>query len=377
MRSHIELSSLREALRFLWFANETGVDNHGNVDVVTTVRLCAERAGVSSYSPDPTGGVRLLLDLGLAEKVPNGLCLSETARRLCAEAEEPTVLNQAQRVILLEHMASDSQWSGRMRSMLRHFRMGNEDRLVFPPDLGELSEDEASMITLLQTIGAVVVRGDFLQISEEAFDFFFDYMYPWIPLSQAEFDRQMEKRRKIGEQAEDFALQWEQERLFRVGHPELRSLVRQVSQIDVTRGYDIRSVDGIEGSDRDRYIEVKGSTGDAIMFYWTAREMEVAEEFRDHYWIYFVPRAHLRRDKGRLLAIQDPIRFKGHAFDIIPISSFVSGDRLRDLPCTACEYGERFQGSIWRSESIVDRRTDDPILGSRKWGDSGNGTNAK
>ena len=39
----------------------------------------------------------------------------------------------------------------------------------------------------------------------------------------------------------------------------------------------------------NRHIEVKGSTGNELSFYWSSGEIQKARELETSYWIYFVP----------------------------------------------------------------------------------------
>ena len=66
-------------------------------------------------------------------------------------------------------------------------------------------------------------------------------------------------------------------------------LVQKVSELDVGAGYDIISFD--RQNDKlipDRFIEVKGSRGNNVKFYWTRNEIEKAKVLGQKYWIYFI-----------------------------------------------------------------------------------------
>lgn len=89
-----------------------------------------------------------------------------------------------------------------------------------------------------------------------------------------------------GEEAEKWVLAFEKQRLD--GHP-LREQVRQISQDDVTAGFDILSFANEHSLQHDLFIEVK-SHGRRKAFHWSRNEIATAEEFGDSYALYLVDR---------------------------------------------------------------------------------------
>lgn len=347
MPLNIDPSSLREGLRFLWFANEIGIDRSGAVDLVSVVRLCRDRAGISSFSPNPMLGIRFLVDAGLAQETDGAIRLTQVGLTIAGKAREPIILNDAQRECLLEHLMTDKRWSERLRGILTHFRVDESGRLAFVKPLYELDEEQDGTLTLLQLMQVIRLDGEDLILGRDAVKFLADYMYSWLPISQLELDKIIAERKRLADMAEEYVVDWEKRRLEHVGFPQLCSLVSRVSETDVSRGYDLHSVDGEHGSDRDRYIEVKSSIGENLAFYWTAREMEVAEQRRDQYWIYFVPCVHLLPKVCTIHAIQDPIRFKDTLLELSLASAFVKGERLVQSRHCSYEFTSGFRGLAW------------------------------
>ncbi len=106
------------------------------------------------------------------------------------------------------------------------------------------------------------------------------------PMSKADLDAWIANRVAAGFVAEAFALQFERRRLH--GHP-LLDQVRWVADEDVSAGYDILSFHDLRSLTLDRYIEVKGHSGDRT-FHWSSGEIKIAQVKRQKYWLYLVDR---------------------------------------------------------------------------------------
>jgi hypothetical protein len=110
------------------------------------------------------------------------------------------------------------------------------------------------------------------------------------PQSQSELDDLLLKQKLIGQYAEKIVLNYEKKRLTDLGYIEQAKRVKQISIENTKKGYDIESFNGIESDDifPDRFIEVKGTTGKKLSFFWSENEIEKAKEFLNEYWIYSV-----------------------------------------------------------------------------------------
>jgi len=349
----IEASSLREGLRFLWFAHELGTSENGRIDPTSVIRLCRDWAGISSFSPNPILGIQFLVETGLAEERIEGFFLTQVGILIASAAEEPLALNDTQRSYILEHLAANREWSWRLRNVLTRFRIDDQGRLAFVRPLEELSAAEDEALTLLQLIDVTELDGESLILRRDSLKSLADCMQAWLPIPQSDLDEIIKDRMRLADAAEEYVVEWERRRLDSIGQTHLRTLVSRVSLEDVSRGYDIHSVDGENGSDMDRYIEVKCSQGERLSFYWTAREMEVAEQYREQYWIYFIPRANLLPDRCEVLMIQDPIRLKGTLLEMSVATALVDGERLVLREYSTCNFGLGFQGRQWKLDKLT------------------------
>lgn len=105
---------------------------------------------------------------------------------------------------------------------------------------------------------------------------------------------------KNGELGEDFVIRCEQKRLTDAGKPELAARVVHVAAQEATGPYDILSFEGT-GLDvvRERYIEVKSTSGDGAEFEISEAEWRFAEEKREQHVIYRVTQVTSENPKYR------------------------------------------------------------------------------
>jgi hypothetical protein len=109
------------------------------------------------------------------------------------------------------------------------------------------------------------------------------------PKSIEELKKDLEENEEIGKISERIALDFERNRLRSIGCELEAKLVQRVSELDVGAGYDIISYNRQnDGLMPDRFIEVKGSRGNNLRFYWTRNEIERAKVLGQKYWIYFI-----------------------------------------------------------------------------------------
>ena len=112
----------------------------------------------------------------------------------------------------------------------------------------------------------------------------------------------LEKNQIHGEEAEIYALAYEQKRLS--AHPKL-SNVEIISSYDVMAGYDIVSYNSLTSIELDRFVEVK-SYSSSPSFHWSRNEMDVARLRRSKYFLYLVDRDKINEPSYEPMIIQDP-----------------------------------------------------------------------
>lgn len=120
-----------------------------------------------------------------------------------------------------------------------------------------------------------------------------------IRITQKQIDANLQVKKIIGNIAEKLALEYEKNRLKKDGFIKESENVTLISQEYANAGYDICSFNG--KSDKlefDRFIEVKGSIGKDIDFFWSQNEIDGARKLGDKYWIYFIPSINIEKQNS-------------------------------------------------------------------------------
>ena len=117
-----------------------------------------------------------------------------------------------------------------------------------------------------------------------------------------ELKKQREQQSINGEIAEKFILEFES---IRLGNKEG---IQWVAPYDSGAGYDILSFKTTSSNENDRYIEVKGYSGETPYFYWTKNEIDVARELAENYFIYLVNRDEIENSDYEPEMISNPVK---------------------------------------------------------------------
>lgn len=156
---------------------------------------------------------------------------------------------------------------------------------------------------ILIQFGALREHAGNLQITSEYEKIFEDYQKKnKTGVSLEKLKKQLENQAIQGERAEQFVLQYEEQRL--KGHPYIGK-IKQISVIDVAAGYDILSFNDCCSERLDRFIEVKSYQGNPH-FYWSQNEIETAKLYENHYFIYLVDALRVDEPEYEPRIIQNP-----------------------------------------------------------------------
>lgn len=129
-------------------------------------------------------------------------------------------------------------------------------------------------------------------LKEEHGECFITSPYAWIYAlpnklqDEQSLERSLEKQKQVGAEGEKVVLEFEKNRLEKLGYTMQSQLVKQVSEKCTNIGYDIMSFSNGEMI-YDRFIEVKvvDATG---KFYWSSNEIYVASILKEKYYLYLV-----------------------------------------------------------------------------------------
>ena len=112
-----------------------------------------------------------------------------------------------------------------------------------------------------------------------------------------------EKQRQLGELAERFVINYEQQRI------SSTDKVYWISPIDTGRGFDILSYDD-KNFVNERFIEVKSYSNERKAgFFWSENEMRIAKENSEVYYLYLVDRSKMNIEGYEPEIIKNPYSF--------------------------------------------------------------------
>jgi len=121
-------------------------------------------------------------------------------------------------------------------------------------------------------------------------------------ISLLELKTRLDGQEELGEKAEIFVLDFEQQRL--QGHSSVER-IRRVSEDCANAGFDIESFNDNESVFVDRFIEVKSYSENAV-FYWSQNEIETAKELAEKYFLYLVDRNKMSQSNYAPRIFQNP-----------------------------------------------------------------------
>lgn len=256
-----------------------------------TARALIEMAGKSS---NPIKSKQLILigkELNLISNVGNDLELTSLGNSFISVATWPPYerFNQKQMDLLAPEFVGHSDTHEHVLAFLSRLTRLPDGRSVYLLGSQKLEEEELVCIQVLQTLGYLYSIDGYLSISHEDLVKLSSYLGENPFRSEEDLWQILHAANLRARCAEEYVLVFERTRLKSEGRSDLCDLVKRVSEHNVNAGYDIRSFNS-DGS--TRYIEVKSSTNSMIQFYISIAELRFAENNRNQYWVYFVPRSH-------------------------------------------------------------------------------------
>ncbi len=133
-------------------------------------------------------------------------------------------------------------------------------------------------------------------------------------ISEERFRAIQKTREQIGLAGETWVVNYEVNELVTNGLHELSREVKRISSINIAAGYDILSYEFIGA---EKFIEVKTTALSKAEFFLSANELDVAKEFRNKYWIYFVSEIF---GTPKLRKIHNPANEVGKSLYLTPIN---------------------------------------------------------
>lgn len=168
----------------------------------------------------------------------------------------------------------------------------NETKNIFQIPIYAFKMECAVYRNMLITFGALIQDGNLFIVNENFEKDFSKFVSNKRKLSQKQLLSKLEQERIIGEEGEQFVLNFELKRL--TANAKQAKQIKQISLIDVAAGYDIISYNDNTFSSR-RYIEVKTFQGKEH-FYWSINEINSAKLRGSDYCLYLVDYAEIQKD---------------------------------------------------------------------------------
>ena len=193
--------------------------------------------------------------------------------------------------LILQKCFSKNNFSKKIIQTLSKFHYDKTEGLWFNKNIVVNLFQSSKYLPLFYDVELLVKDQNVIRVNPKYCDYnkIIKYKTKTYKLSQERLLEKLENQKLIGEIAEEIVLDFEKTRLKNEGSLSFSELVRQINIDFSNAGYDLESFTGIviDGL-YNRFIEVKGSTGNILDFHWSLNEIKIAEERKEEYWIYFV-----------------------------------------------------------------------------------------
>lgn len=247
---------------------------------------------------------------GLISSKGNNVTLSTLGHRfLNVNRERFFEITEAQKHLMTERIVFKGAWDFHARTLFVNFYANPTTSLY------ELSTVETSLTTsqevtihFLKFLGVLQEQDSLIQVHKKYSQLVYELTADSKAISEQQLEQLLMENRKLGAQGENAIVEFEKQRLMKLGKNIQAELVRRISITDAGAGYDIESFDGTTDEVfPNRFIEAKATIGDDIRFYWTINERRVAAEKKDKYWIYVLTSFREDRPSDSLpIMIQNP-----------------------------------------------------------------------
>lgn len=162
--------------------------------------------------------------------------------------------------------------------------------------------ESAVFRNMLISLGALRNEGSKFVVSHDYESLFKEVVRKKRKLSLSQLIEKLEEERLMGEEGERFVLDYERSRC-NFSQSQL-DRIKQISEVDVSAGYDIISFHEANNEQR-RYIEVKTYNG-KTHFHWSVNEISSSKLRRKNYYIYLVDYTKINDNDYKPTLICDP-----------------------------------------------------------------------
>jgi hypothetical protein len=150
----------------------------------------------------------------------------------------------------------------------------------------------------------VIVADDSIVVYQES--------KPKATISEERFKAIQRSREQKGLAGESWVVNYEKDILRQDGCSELANKVERISQSNIGAGFDVLSYE-VDGG--EKFIEVKTTALSKLEFFLSSNELNIANEFKRRYWIYFLYEIY---GDPKLVKIHNPSEKIGRTISLTP-----------------------------------------------------------
>jgi len=247
---------------------------------------------------------------GLVQIKMKSVTISTLGQRfLDANRERYFEINEAQKQLIAERIIFKGALNHHARQLFEFFSLNRTTsmyELSIPDNF--LSNSQNNTIHFFKYLGILQEHSFIIYVDKKYSQLVYELVADSRGITEQQLEKSLMENRRLGAQAEHAIVEFEKQRLRKLGKSAQAELVKRISTIDVSAGYDIESFDGITDEIfPNRFIEVKATQGNEIRFYWSNNEMRVARKKKDDYWIYMLVSFREDRPQDSIpIIIQNP-----------------------------------------------------------------------
>jgi hypothetical protein len=292
----IRISEVKTFLKIL----HSFIENNHKVFEKNFMKNYAINTGSTLTLDDSYDSIKkICLNAKLVVEKENYLNISKLGKEIFKDIDSDKKFNQN----IIEKCLTNNYFSSILLPLLKKFKTNKQNKLTATNKfVYELFYDakEMDLLQILYDLNFLDPSTDMVTVNSNHTELFIiaQSIAYQKPQSQSELDDLILKQKEIGQYAEQIVLNYEKNRLTKLGCIEQAKRVKQISIENTRKGYDIESFNGIESDDifPDRFIEVKGTSGKKFSIWWSGNEIEKAKELGSEYWIYSVTEINLNTD---------------------------------------------------------------------------------
>lgn len=319
-------------LNRLLLATRTIADAEMSAAIEAVMELC-ESTVIEGRMPDHTITIKFATLIGFIKKDPKRISITESGMAFLTLNEKGAYdLAEEQKRLLLRSCFLQGTFRTHTRKLLKSFSPSYKTGTYKWSAIDSTPIDaEGWMVGHLCQLGLLNKLGeDAIEVVPQYLETVSAFLEESAGWTEEEAEVYFREKREIGALAEELVVNYEKERLRATGQTVEAQCVRRISLIRVSAGYDIESFDGsATNMNFDRFIEVKGSRGSDLRFFWSENEIDVAKKLGKKYWIYFQGGVNLegKTAKNFPLCFQDPAEtiFKNAKLKTTPQGIIVEG----------------------------------------------------